>query len=690
MNKLKGDNYEHFILDHLRKQSHFDYVWLWKDVPEHILLSEGIIKICNPSLVCKQDVGIDILAIKDNICTYIQCKNFDSPINTTDLAGYFFFKSAYGKTNTLVYYNGKICNYILSHHPNSEFINVPFVNPQINDNNIVLQNEIIPRNYQLDAYNFLKNKHRSALILPCGMGKTFVSYLVSNDYDNIIFFAPKRELVLQTGDFFKKMLPLYNNVIISLDGTRDIKKIKLKKKNVVVSTYDSCDIVNLIIHKLENLIVVIDEYHNLSKNDLSSKKNPLNQILTSNHKILFLSATPRFLDLVDIFGKDHFKYKWNDAINNKYINDFEIVLPTVEYINLEIDEFLKLFSIQNNGGHNVKIIKKIYFLLRNVIFNGNKKCILYSTSKEQAENVQSIIKWMSILFNVPINTGLIDYSLNRINRKEIISDFIKSDNIYILLNIHILDEGIDIPQCDSVFILKPNDNIENIVQRMNRCNRIMDGKQKSYIYLWSNKQKLDKIMTYINDMTNNELIKKVSICSPDLYCNKLIRDIKGIMDVKMNNINTTLSQNAGPQIVNHTNTSNSKYYCELCNFCTENRTIWYNHKKSNKHVSLQKLSDHNKHIVEPINVHNVETFNTNTHNFELLIIKQKSEIDVLKEKLRSTELILTETKNHYESRLDEAKNLLIELKNQYEKRLTETKDRIQILKSGNNLYASMI
>ena len=380
MNKLKGDNYEHFILNHLIKYSDFDHIWLWKDVPEHILLSEGIIKICSPSIGCKRDVGIDILAIKNNACTYIQCKNFDAPINTKDLAGYFFFKSAFNKTNTFVYYNGKICTYILDHHNNNEFINISFTNPHINkisDN--IQQNIFIPRNYQLEAYDFLKNKHRSALILPCGMGKTYVSYLVSNDYNNIIFFAPKRELVLQTSEFFKRMLPLYNNIIISLDGTRDIKKIKLKKQNIIISTYDSCDIANLIIDKLKNIIVIIDEYHNLSHNDINSKNNPLNKILVSNLKILFLSATPRFLDYIDIFGTEHFKYKWTDAINNKYINDFEIVLPTNNYVNLNIDEFLKLFDIQNNSIHNVKIIKKIYFLIRNIIYNGNKKCILYST-----------------------------------------------------------------------------------------------------------------------------------------------------------------------------------------------------------------------------------------------------------------------------------------------------------------------
>ncbi len=305
MNKIKGDTYEHYILNYLRNKLNFDYVWLWKDVPEHILLSEGIIKYCNPSIACKRDVGIDILVVKNNVCTYIQCKNYESTFNITDLAGYFFFKSAYNKKNTLVYYNGKLSSYILDHHQQNEFINIPFNNLKITDlSNEIHKHTYIPREYQLVAYNFLKNKHRSILILPCGIGKTYISYLISCDYNNIIFFAPKRELVLQTSKFFKNMLPSHNNIIISLDGTRDIKKIKLEKKNIIISTYDSCDIINLLTHKLEKLIVIIDEYHNLSNNDINNLNNPLNKILISKLKILFLSATPKFLDQTNIFGKD--------------------------------------------------------------------------------------------------------------------------------------------------------------------------------------------------------------------------------------------------------------------------------------------------------------------------------------------------------------------------------------------------
>jgi hypothetical protein len=41
-----------------------------------------------------------------------------------------------------------------------------------------------------EAYNFLKNESRGILNMPCGTGKTFVTYLLSLDFDNIILLTP--------------------------------------------------------------------------------------------------------------------------------------------------------------------------------------------------------------------------------------------------------------------------------------------------------------------------------------------------------------------------------------------------------------------------------------------------------------------------------------------------------------------
>ena len=87
-----------------------------------------------------------------------------------------------------------------------------------------------------------------------------------------------------------------------------------------------------------------------------------------------------------------------------------------------------------------------------------------------------------------------------------------------MINVHILvftlgktqrDEGIDIPECDSVFITQPNDNIINIVQRMCRANRIIKNKTKCQVFLWCNKNKTKKIFEYLSDNMNGVINDKV-------------------------------------------------------------------------------------------------------------------------------------------------------------------------------------
>lgn len=174
MNKEKGDNYEKFVLNYLLSIEKYDYVWLWKDIPEKILFEENIITDYMNYSFARNDIGIDILAKKNDNYTYVQCKNFANSVCVHDLSGYFFFKSTYVyKKKCQVYYNGHLSNRIKCMHPNdNEFINLHFTNiksisPIANNNTRVFE----IRDYQQEALQLLKNKNRGVINIPCGLGK---------------------------------------------------------------------------------------------------------------------------------------------------------------------------------------------------------------------------------------------------------------------------------------------------------------------------------------------------------------------------------------------------------------------------------------------------------------------------------------------------------------------------------------
>ena len=168
-----------------------------------------------------------------------------------------------------------------------------------------------------------------------------------------------------------------------MDGSRDIVNIKnlIKDKNIFSVTYDSIDILNKIIKYIENKIIFIDEYHNLSMNNLENNKDNINKLLISNNKIIFMSATPLINEKYsNIFGDYIYKYDWKKAIENKYICDFNIIFPDkVDDINI----FKELLNNINYKANDKELVTKIYFILKGMLYYGSKKTILYSTSIEE-------------------------------------------------------------------------------------------------------------------------------------------------------------------------------------------------------------------------------------------------------------------------------------------------------------------
>jgi superfamily II DNA or RNA helicase len=123
------------------------------------------------------------------------------------------------------------------------------------DYNFLNYIDIQPRDYQLEACNLLKNENRSILSLPSGMGKTFTSYLIAKEYNNIIYIAPLRflakQILDQVYDYSNKS---YNPILISSDGVRNINCIEqiLMDKNLFSVTYDSVDVLLKIIIQIFN------------------------------------------------------------------------------------------------------------------------------------------------------------------------------------------------------------------------------------------------------------------------------------------------------------------------------------------------------------------------------------------------------------------------------------------------------
>lgn len=560
----KGYSYEEYTLNNLL--SKYDNVYFFKETPESVIAKTNL--YYNYDAYCKYkncDIGVDLVAIKNDKVYFIQCKNFDNTIGINDFCSFYFLVLEYDLEG-IVYYNGTLSERLKDlSRGKIKYNNLPFNNTIIDvEFNTQKNIKISPRDYQLEIYHQFKNINKGIIALPCGMGKTYCSWLIGKDFNNIIIIAPSRSLaesnLVQLYNYSENN---YNPILISMDGTRDLKYIYdiIKKKNIFSVTYDSVDILNDIIKELDNKIIFVDEYHNLSFNNLENKKDNIYKLITTlKTKIIFMSATPLLSEKYNkIFGETVYKYSWNKAIENKYICDFKIILPEDIKDNKIFEDFL------TNIEYNVvdkDIILKIYYLIKGIKFYGNKKTIIYTTSIDDANKYSQIILWIQKMLKIDIETNIIDCKTSKIKRFEYIHNFVKDIKNQILINVQILNEGINLPECDSIFITKPNDNITNLIQRMCRCNRIMPNKKICFIYLWGSKKIINDISSYLKGI-DNIITNKIEF----LQINNITKNI--LIDKPVNNMIVNYNINID-SLFNYIKKNSSNQSDEWIKLCCEN------------------------------------------------------------------------------------------------------------------------
>ena len=537
-NKIKGYTYEQYTLEYLFND--YDQVYYFKNTPEYILSKTKLFsnkKIIDKYLKC--DIGIDLVAIKDNNVYMIQCKNHDSTISVNDLCSFAFILHEYD-LNGIFIYNGTLSERLLDLSNNKiQFVNLPYNNTliDVNINSHIIQH--IPRDYQIDIYNNFKNINKGIISLPCGTGKSYSAWLIGKDFNNIIIISPTRSLTENTlTNFYNYSNHSYNPILISMDGYRkpsDILNL-LKNNNIISVTYDSVDILNNIITNIKNRIIIVDEFHNLSNNNLTNKNDHIYKLLCEykHDKIIFLSATPpNVINYENIFGSYVYKYNWNTAIEKKYICNYSIIIQGELNIADKINALIDNLDVTHK-----KIIKKIYFGLKSMKFYGNKKMILYVTSIKEALQFQEKILWMSKMLEFELDVSIIDYKTSKLNRIDVIKQFKYSTKSSIIINVQILNEGIDIPECDSVYITKPNNNIINLIQRMSRCNRIMSNKYHCDVFLWCTDKHKIKICNLLSEymlFCQKNIIRYDEIYNNSINCTSLVTTSK-INPILINNI----------------------------------------------------------------------------------------------------------------------------------------------------------
>ncbi len=424
------------------------------------------------------------------------------------------------------------------------------------------------------------------LTIPCGMGKTviFANHLKEKRYKNIFIMSPLKVHVKQNLDRVKEFLGDYETLLLDSDedGTTNYEDLKniLDKNCIISTTFKSAE--NLfkeffIKNKVDNIddfdedeedeedglikcppeddkeddeeedeetqsleddeiseeqeeyeslidlsnsILIIDEAHNLIN------KDELIEIIKCFPKVLLVTATPPSC-MEDKFGSESiYHYEFKRAIDEKYICDYEIYLPIITK-NTETEESNVMIEIPIElNDLNEELTKKSMFLMNGMLQTGSRRCIVYLSRVEECEEFIRNIKEVNNKYHyLDIWIEMITGEVTNNKRNEILNDFQNDDDkrLKILCSIQILNECIDIPKCDSVFIGNVCESSSEItmVQRLCRANRLLkeNPNKIANCFMWTDD--LNKIVGTLSLLKNNDIDfhKKIKVMNGEYIKN---------------------------------------------------------------------------------------------------------------------------------------------------------------------------
>ncbi len=347
------------------------------------------------------------------------------------------------------------------------------------------------RDYQVQALAALNDfdfdeSSVGVLTMPCGTGKTLVCgrYIAEKKPSIVLFIAPLIALVDQNLDRLHSFVPDYNltKVHSGPGGCTDpdwvAEQLERNETTLIGATYDSfVDVLATFDFEDMDVLVVVDEAHNVI-----TENERVRTALDDFERVVLVTATPP--SAFEDFSTEIFTYKLGDAIAQKHVCDYNIWVPDVIHDPVRIPDDLEITG---------DLAGKALFLVNNMLLKGARRCIAYLTSHDEVVEFRALVERVASEYHTtPIWTGEI-ISTTR-SRDDVFAQFQSVDSdapdkLYVLCSIRILDEGIDLPKCDSVFVsnISEASSTTRMVQRMCRANRLDPDRphKTSHVFLWN-------------------------------------------------------------------------------------------------------------------------------------------------------------------------------------------------------------
>lgn len=332
------------------------------------------------------------------------------------------------------------------------------------------QSEILEK---LETERLVHNRDRNLLVAATGTGKTVISafdfknFRSVNSSAKLLFVAHRKEILQQAQATFQGVLKDANFGELWVDG------IEPERYDVVFASVQTLN------NRLSDLslsatfydFIIVDEVHHISANSYRSILSYFQPKI-----LLGLTATPERMDgediLRDFCNTIAAEIRLPEALNRKLLCPFQYFGVTD---NVDLST-----AIWKNGRYLPAELTKVYTQndnrVNHILFNLRKylndfqdvRALCFCITQEHAQ-------YMAEKFTLSgINS---DYLVSsRSNERESIRLRFQRKEINYLFVVDIFNEGVDIPEIDTVLFLRPTESLTVFLQQLGRGLRLADKK----------------------------------------------------------------------------------------------------------------------------------------------------------------------------------------------------------------------
>ena len=333
------------------------------------------------------------------------------------------------------------------------------------------QEEILSK---LESEREIHKRSKNLLVAATGTGKTVISGFDFKRYRSrfpsakLLFIAHRKEILEQAKDAFQHILRDANFGELWVDGQEPVLYDHL---------FASIQTLNNRIKDLELKpdffdFIIVDEVHHIAANSYRPILNHFKPKI-----LLGLTATPERMDgeniLVDFCDVTAAEIRLPEALNRKLLSPFQYfaISDTVDISNIS----------WRNGKYETAELTKLYTENDRRVGDIVQNCQTYLTDINEVRALgfcvsQEHARYMAEKFDF---AGIkADYLTSKnSNDRDKIREALSRKEINFLFVVDIFNEGIDIPEIDTVLFLRPTESLTIFLQQLGRGLRLAEKKE---------------------------------------------------------------------------------------------------------------------------------------------------------------------------------------------------------------------